>query len=120
MVNGGITTKLFSLDRGARQGDPISAFLFILALEDSFVLIKTNNKIEGLDNYGHNFLYTAYADDSSLFFKNKKSVIEAFKIIDEFSLFSGLRPNKKKCEVASIGVKKRVKVALCGTKNINI
>ena len=38
--DGGITTKLFSLDRRARQGDQIFAFLFILALEFSFVLIK--------------------------------------------------------------------------------
>ena len=108
-MNGGITTKFFSLDRGTRQGDPISTFFFILTLEVSFVLIKTNNKIKGLDVYGHTFLYTAYADDSSFFFKNKKSVIEAFKIIDEFSFFSGLKPNKKKCEVAGTGVKKGVK-----------
>ena len=53
------------------------------------------------------FLYTAYADDSSFFFKNKKSVIEAFKTLYEFSLFSGPKPNKEKCEVGSIGVKNR-------------
>ena len=58
-------------------------------------LIKSNNDIKGLDIYGHNFLYTAYADDSSFFFKNKKSVIEVFKILDEFSFFSGLKPNKE-------------------------
>ena len=95
---------------------PNICILFILALEVSFVLIKINNKIKGLDVYGHNFLYTAYADDSSLFFKNKKSVLEAFKILDEFSYLSGLEPNKEKCEVAGIGVKKGTKVALCGMK----
>ena len=32
VINGGKTTKYFMLSRGACQGDPISAFLFILAL----------------------------------------------------------------------------------------
>ena len=82
VVNGGITTKFFSLDRGARQGDSISAFLFIIALEVSFFLIKSNNNFKGLYIYGFNFLYSAYADDRSFFFKNKKSVIEAFKTLD--------------------------------------
>ena len=70
VVNGAITTKFFSLDRGVHQGDPISAFPFIPALEVSFVLIKSNN-IKGLDIYGHNFLYTTYADDSSFFLRTK-------------------------------------------------
>ena len=34
--------------------------------------------------------------------------------------FSGLKPNKKECEVAGTCVKKGVKVALCGMKNINL
>ena len=32
-INGGFTTKCFKLDKGAHQGDPISAYLFILVLE---------------------------------------------------------------------------------------
>ena len=33
IVTGGTTRKYFSLGRGTCHGDPISAFLFILALE---------------------------------------------------------------------------------------
>ena len=41
VINGGKTTKYFMLGRGAHQGDPISVFLFILALEILFLLIRT-------------------------------------------------------------------------------
>ena len=33
VINGGFTTRYFNLEKGAHQGDPISAHLFILALE---------------------------------------------------------------------------------------
>ena len=42
VINGGTTTKYFKLNRGARQGDLISCYLFILALEILFLLIKEN------------------------------------------------------------------------------
>ena len=41
------------------------------------------------------------------------------KILDKFSFFSGLKQTEEKCEVAGIGIKKRIKVALCGMKNID-
>ena len=37
-----------------------------------------------------------------------------------FSNFSGLKPNKKKCEIAGIGVLNGVQVAPCGMKCFNL
>ena len=39
-------------------------------------------------------------------------------VFDQFSLFTGLRPNKSKCEVAGRGVLKGLKMALCGIKTV--
>ena len=48
------------------------------------------------------------------FLRNEKSATEVIKTFDKFSHFSGLKIVDAKCEIASIGVKKRVKMALCG------
>ena len=40
IINGGITTKHFKLEKDTRQGDPISAYLFALVLKIAFLYIK--------------------------------------------------------------------------------
>ena len=72
VINGSTTTNYFKLERGARQGDPISAYLFILVLEIVFLMIKNNDGVKGLELFNHTFLYTAYADDTTFFLKNKE------------------------------------------------
>ena len=68
VINGGKATPHFKLERGTRQGDSISAYLFILALEVVFSLIKANPDIKGLQFFSHTFLYSAYGDDTTFFF----------------------------------------------------
>ena len=108
VINSGKTTQYFQLNRGARQGDPISAYLFILVMEVLFTLIKNNEKIQGLDILNYRFLYSAYADDSTFFLRNIDSVIEVARTFKEFSSFSDLSPNMSKCEIAGIESMKMV------------
>ena len=54
------------------------------------------------------------------FLKDKESSIEVMKAFDIFSSFSGLKPNKCKCEVAGIGTLKGAKMALCSMKCIHL
>ena len=64
------TATYFHLECGARQGDPILACLFALALELFFILINFNKNIPGINIVNYDFLYTAYADDTIFFLKD--------------------------------------------------
>ena len=95
----------------------ISAYLFIIVLEIVFNLIKHNKNIYGLTFFKHNFLYTAYADDTTFFIKDKESVNKVMNVFDTFSIYSGL---KTKRETAGIDVLKGVSMELCGMKCIDL
>ena len=120
VLNGGLSTGYFPLQRGVRQGDPISAYLFIITIEVFFCMVRNNPNIHGLDILGFKYLLTSYADDTTFFLKDEKSAIEIFNTFDIFSKYSGLKINKSKCEIAGIGVKNGAKVALLGAKCINL
>ena len=120
IINGGFTTKYFKLDKDTRQGAPISAYLFVFVLEIVFNLIKQNKDIHGLSFFDHTFLYTAYADDITFFLKDKESVKKVMNVFDTFSIYSGLKPNWSKCEIAGISVLKGVSMELCGMECIDL
>ena len=71
IITGEQTTNYFKLKRGTRQGDPLSAYLFILDLKIAFIKIKQNPNIKSLNVCNNDFLYTAYADDTTFFYKMK-------------------------------------------------
>ena len=51
-INGGFTTPYFNLEKGSHRGDPISAYMFILALEVLF-----NVDIIGITIFNHTLTY---------------------------------------------------------------
>ena len=120
VLNGGNSTGYFPLSRGARQGDPISGYIFILVLEILFILIRENPDIEGIDIFGNVCKFTAFADDSSFFLKNKRSVKYLMQTFNNFSKYAGLNLNKSKCKIAGIGAKRGALVALCGMESIDL
>ena len=84
VINGGKTTKYFMLDRGARQFDPISAFLFNFSWEILFPLLQTKPEIAGLTIFDHCYLHSAYVDDTTFFLKN---TISLKNMVDTFHFF---------------------------------
>ena len=120
IINGGKTTRYIHLKGGTRQGYLISAYLFILVLEILFIFVKKSENVQGLTIFNNQFLYTVYTDDITSFLSYENSVTEVIQIFEHFSIFSGLKPNKSKCEIAGIGVLKGVQMALCGMECVNL
>ena len=49
IINAGTATSYVSLEKGARQRDPVSVYLFILCLEVLFLLVKAKHNIRGVN-----------------------------------------------------------------------
>ena len=81
----------------------------MLVLEIAFLFIMQNQNIISLNTLKKTFLYTAYADNTTFFLKDGKSVIELMKTFEIFSTFPGIKLNKSKYEIAGLGALKRVK-----------
>ena len=52
-MNGGISSGYFSLGRGVRQGDPLSAYLLTIVIELLIVAITADPKIKSIDVAGN-------------------------------------------------------------------
>ena len=65
------------------------------------------------------FWYTAYADHTNIFVKNTESV-KMLMFFGSFSIYFVFKLDKSKCEIASIGVMKRVSMELCGIGCIDL
>ena len=82
--------------------------MLILALEVLCKLIENNADIRGIAIFNHAFSYTAFADDLISFLNDLlsvKNLIDTFKV---YSLFTGLKANFSKSEIAGLGSLKRV------------
>ena len=120
VINDGTATPYFKLQRGARQGDPISAYLFIIALEILFLMIKSDERIKPLEILNETFLYSAYADGATFFLKDVESIEWLVNTLKVFYTYSDLKPNYEKCEIAGIGAKKGALGALCGMTTVDL
>ena len=87
VMNKGHSTGFFPLERGTRQGDPISAYLFILALEILFLQVRQNIDIQGIMIDGHEIKISAYADDAKFLTINVHSMELVLAICDHFKNF---------------------------------
>ena len=103
LVNG-FQTKKVPVNKGVRQGDPLSLYLFLLAVEPLAVTINQHSKIEGLwKGRRQNVKCPSCADDLTLTLIGSPLVCLAFEIIQRFSEATGLKSNMEKTQGMMVG-----------------
>ena len=103
VINNGYTTKYFSLERGVRQGDPLSPYLFILAIEVLAIAIRKNTEIKGMNINGNIFKLLQYADDTTVLLADKTSLLTLKNLLKRFGEVSGLIVNESKTVCTGLG-----------------
>ena len=103
IMNGGFTSGHFNVTNGVRQGDPLSPYLFILALETLATTIRSEANVEGISAYGKKQKIVLYADDITAMLPNIKSAKALFTLLKKFENSFGLKVNSEKTEAMWLG-----------------
>ncbi|GJW52934.1 RNA-directed DNA polymerase, eukaryota, reverse transcriptase zinc-binding domain protein [Tanacetum coccineum] len=108
LINGNPSSE-FSLKRGLRQGDPLSPFLFIIAMEGLHMALNDGiaaNMFHGV-KIGSNIhlSHLFYADDVIILSEwNQSDMENIIRILNVFYIASGLKINIHKSNVFGVGV----------------
>ena len=97
VMNNGFLTGYFNLNRGTRQGDPLSAYLFILCLEVLLVRIRDDASVHGFKFDKTEIKLTSFADDVTFLVKDVSSIKRILKLMKTFGTFSSLKISVEKC-----------------------
>ena len=65
MINNGLSPDYFYLTRGVRQGDPLSPYLFLLAVETLAIAVRENSNIKGITIEDEETKILQYVDDTT-------------------------------------------------------
>ena len=99
VLNNGWASDFFEIQRGVRQGCPLSPFLFVLSVEVLAKAIRENQSIKGIFVNRREIKLSQYADDTTLILDGTKESLKAsLKTLDDFYELSGLKLNDKKTE----------------------
>ena len=115
-INNGLCSHFFNIERGVRQGDPLSPYLFVIAVEILAIAIRTQENIKGIEIDGMETKLLQFADDTTAILSDLNSATALFKILDDFEKVSGLKLNVAKTEAMWIGSNNNCQDAPLGLK----
>jgi hypothetical protein len=109
LVNGNVTSW-FHVQKGCRQGDPISSYLFVICVEILAIMIRENKDIKGIKIGKTENKISQYADDTEVLLEgDEQSFVKTLEVINLFGKVSGLKLNTNKSCAIWLGSKKNSK-----------
>ena len=89
VTTNGFTSQSFTLQRGTRQGCPLSPLLFAIFIEPLAAAIRQNTCIKGIHSSVSEHKINLYADDILLYLQEPKTSLKAvFNLIKNFAQLS--------------------------------
>ncbi len=114
--NNGWLSDDITINRGVRQGCPLSGLIFILAVEILAIKIRSNNLIRGYKGVDKEIKTSLYADDSTLFLDSFDSMSAALETVSQFTRVAGPKLNIEKTEGILLGTLKGTLISHEGVK----
>ncbi|WZY72848.1 hypothetical protein YC2023_005088 [Brassica napus] len=113
----GATGGFFQSTRGIRQGDPLSPYLFVMAMEclSRLLLSRYEDGTIGYHPRTENLKisHLMFADDVMIFFDGSSNSLHGIsECLDDFASWSGLQMNAAKTEIFSAGLNQNETIAI--------
>ena len=92
----GYLTKPIPLNRGVRQGCPLSSPLYVMVIEVLALQLRSNPNIVGFQIEQEKFVSAHYMDDSTIIIKQNRCFKEVIKELSDYENASGAKINYQK------------------------
>ena len=105
IINNGFLSETITIERGVRQGCPLSLPLYCIIAEVLALNIKLCNNICGFPMPGkpQNIKLSQYADDTTIICTNTSSIHHIFNIFHQYEIATGATLNQNKTKGLELG-----------------